>query len=117
VRHTPYNLTENTPIKFEFYGYNKEQIENDDEDQTKKHLLGLGKNYDSIYIKAISEPPSTSPNCNIKVLGIEQVYNHHTDYVQEIMDKAQQYNINSYEAMINTYKGLGKTEAEIDRII
>lgn len=117
VIYTPYNLTEYAPITFKFYGCNKEQINNDDEDMIDEQLLGLGKNYDSIYIKAVSENSSTSHDCNIKVLGIQQVYNHQTDYVKEIMDKAQQYNKSSYEGLVNSFKGLGKTEAEIDRII
>lgn len=117
VKHSPYSLTEHMPIKFNFYGCSKEKIDNSDEDQLKTHLLGLGKNYDSIYIRPVSENSSTNSDCNIKVLGIEQIYNHQTDYVREIMDKAQQYNKSSYEGLVNSFKGLGKTEAEIDRII
>lgn len=56
-------------------------------------------------------------NKNIEVLGLKKLYNGHVDYVKEILDKASAYNASYYDAMINSFQGLGKTEEEIDRIV
>lgn len=56
-------------------------------------------------------------NNNIGILGLRQLYNGHTDYVSEIIDKAQAYNSSYYDTLINSFQGTGKTREEIDRLI
>lgn len=108
INFSPYNSQVKNSISFRFYGI---------DDSGKKSLLGLGKNFRDIKIEPVSNQVSPGSNCNIKRLGITQVYEHQVDYVQEIIDKAQEYNKDSYQGMIDSFNGLGKTPAEIDRII
>lgn len=56
-------------------------------------------------------------NSNIDSLGLNPLYEGHTDYVDEIIDKAQAYNLDYYNSLINSYRGLGKQPAEIDRFV
>ncbi|OAV67952.1 hypothetical protein Barb4_02269 [Bacteroidales bacterium Barb4] len=56
-------------------------------------------------------------NDNITVFGLKELYNQHIDYVEEIIDKAQAYNADYYDSLIQSFSGLGKTPAEIDRCI
>ncbi|NCB69260.1 MAG: hypothetical protein EOM47_10500 [Bacteroidia bacterium] len=59
----------------------------------------------------------TDNNKNIKVFALKKLYNEHIDYVKEIIDKAQAYNQSYYNSLIDSYKGLGKQDAEIDRFV
>lgn len=59
----------------------------------------------------------SAQNKNIKRLGLNELYNEHIDYVEEIIDKCIAYNNSYYESLINSFNGLDKTEEEIDRII
>lgn len=108
ISQNPYDDFYATPT-FRLYGKN---------DKMELQLLGLGDNYNDIEIFPEAEYTKANPeSCNITQLGLKQIYNHQKDYVQELLDKAQQYNKSSYEGLVNSYKGLGKTEAEVDRII
>ncbi|TDQ79078.1 hypothetical protein [Sphingobacterium yanglingense] len=108
ISHNPYDDSHPRPT-FRLYGKN---------DKMELQLLGLGDNYNDIEISPESEYTKANlESCNITKLGLKQIYNHQKDYVQELMDKAQQYNKSSYEGLVNSFNGLGKTEAEIDRII
>lgn len=57
------------------------------------------------------------PNKNIDTLGLNPLYEGHRDYVDEILDKAEAYNLAYYNSLINSYKGLGKQASEIDRFV
>ena len=59
----------------------------------------------------------TPENKNIAVFGLKELYSEHTDYIEEIIDKAQAYNATYYDSLIQSFSGLGKTPAEIDRYI
>jgi 5-methylcytosine-specific restriction endonuclease McrA len=59
----------------------------------------------------------TNKNENIKVFALKELYNEHIDYVKEIIDKAQAYNQSYYNSLNDSYKGLGKQDAEIDRFV
>lgn len=59
----------------------------------------------------------TDTNRNIDVFALKELYNEHIDFVEEIIDKAQAYNHNYYNSLIDSFRGLGKKEAEIDRFI
>lgn len=59
----------------------------------------------------------TDTNSNIDVFALKELYNEHIDYVQEIISKAQAYNHSYYSSLIDSYRGLGKQEEEIDRFI
>jgi 5-methylcytosine-specific restriction endonuclease McrA len=54
---------------------------------------------------------------NIDVFGLRGLYNEHTDYIEEIIDKAQAYNATYYDSLIQSFSSLGKTSAEIDRYV
>lgn len=56
-------------------------------------------------------------NRNINTLGLNSLYEGHRDYVDEILDKAEAYNLAYYNSLINSYKGLGKQASEIDRFV
>ena len=59
----------------------------------------------------------TNVNKNIEVFALKELYGEHIDFVMEIIDKAQAYNYNYYNSLIDSFRGLGKQEAEIDRFI
>lgn len=59
----------------------------------------------------------SNDNLNIGAFALKELYNEHIDYVKEIIDKAQAYNHSYYASLIDSYKGLGKQEADIDRFI
>ena len=44
---------------------------------------------------------------NVRVLGIENVYNKHTDYVRELIDKSMAYDNYARQALVTTYEGAG----------
>ena len=71
----------------------------------------------SITDKKNIEVDFSSNNKNITVFGLKELYNKHTDYIGEIIDKAQAYNTVYYDSLIQTFSGLGKTPAEIDRYV
>ncbi|GHT53235.1 hypothetical protein AGMMS49982_15750 [Bacteroidia bacterium] len=54
---------------------------------------------------------------NIDVFGLRELYNKHTDYVEEIIDKAQAYNSTYYDSLIQSFRGLGATPEQIDRYV
>lgn len=56
-------------------------------------------------------------NENVNVFGLEDVYSGHTDVVADIVTKAQAYNESFYQSLVDSYSGLGKTPAEIYRLI
>ena len=56
-------------------------------------------------------------NKNVRVFGLEEVYNCHTDVLADIVTKAQAYNDSFYQSLVDSYSGLGKTSAEIYRLI
>ena len=56
-------------------------------------------------------------NENVRRLGLEEVYSGHTDVVADIVTKAQAYNDSFYQSLVDSYRGLGKTPAEIYRLI
>jgi 5-methylcytosine-specific restriction endonuclease McrA len=59
----------------------------------------------------------SSDNDNITIFGLKELYNEHKDYITEIIDKAQAYNSSYYDSLIHSFRGLGKTPAEIDRFV
>ena len=56
-------------------------------------------------------------NNNVDVLGLEDVYSGHTDVLADIVTKSQAYNESFYQSLVDSYSGLGKTPAEIFRLI
>ena len=108
VTQNPYDNSHPLP-KFKLYGKDK---------SGNLVLFGLGDAFDEIEIFPEAEYSKLNlKTCNIEKLGLKQIYDQHIDYVTEIVDNIQQYNIGSYSAIIESFQGLGKTESEIDRII
>ncbi len=58
-----------------------------------------------------------SQNKNVDVFKLGELYNCHTDYVDEIYNKVLAYNNDYYTSLIDSFKGLGKQPEEIDRYI
>lgn len=89
------------------------------EDYYKFKVLTKNNREDSLdwLLKEEMEIDFTNSNKNIKEFALKELYNEHLDYVKEIIDKVQAYNQTYYTSLIDTYKGLGKQEAEIDRFI
>lgn len=56
-------------------------------------------------------------NENTKVLGLQELYEQHEDYVKEILDKIQAYNKDYYDSLVDSFQGMGKTQEEIDRLV
>lgn len=54
---------------------------------------------------------------NIKVLGLQQLYDEHKDYVKEIMDKALAYNNSYYDSLTESFRGMGLSTQDIDNRI
>ena len=56
-------------------------------------------------------------NENTRVLGLQELYEQHEDYVKEILDKIQAYNKDYYDPLVISFKGMGRTLEEIDRLV
>lgn len=52
-----------------------------------------------------------------EVLLLHKLYAQHTDYVQEILDKAVAYNNHSYDGLLEDFQAMAKTPAELDRLV
>jgi len=44
---------------------------------------------------------------NVSVLGLKDVYNKHTDYVKELIDKSMAYDNYACQALVNSFQGAG----------
>ena len=53
------------------------------------------------------ENPSVEEQKNIDVLGLEDVYNKHTDYVKELIDKSMAYDAHARKALVESFQGAG----------
>lgn len=108
VFQNPYDPSHPRP-KFRVYGKNK---------KGEHVLFGLGDSYEQFEVFPEAKySQDNEETCNVKRLGLKQIYDQHIDHVSELIDQAQQYNAGTYSAMIESFQGLGKTEGEIDRII
>ena len=58
-----------------------------------------------------------NPNKNTTRLCLDELYEHHSDYAKEILDKILAYNAAYYEPLISAFHGMGRTPEEIDRLI
>lgn len=56
-------------------------------------------------------------NANTKKLGIKALYNEHTDYVKDILDKIQAYNPATFRAIAKDFQGIVNTEAGLERMV
>ena len=54
---------------------------------------------------------------NIEVLGLQQLYNEHKDYVKEMMDKAVAYNKSYYDGLIESFRGMDLNAQDIENRI
>lgn len=50
---------------------------------------------------------SVEENINSQVLGIENVYSKHTDYVKELIDKSMAYDAHARQALVRSFQGAG----------
>ena len=56
-------------------------------------------------------------NENVKMFGLQSLYEGHSDYAKEIFDKAIAYNHSVYDALIYEFQGMVKTQEELERLI
>ena len=56
-------------------------------------------------------------NLNTEKLGIKKLYNEHTDYVKDILDKIQAYNPATYRAIKKDFQGIVHTESGLERMV
>lgn len=54
---------------------------------------------------------------NIEVLGLQQLYNEHKDYVKEMMDKAVAYNESYYDGLMESFRGMNLNAQDIENRI
>lgn len=50
---------------------------------------------------------------NAKVLGLENVYNKHTDYVKELIDKTMAYDAHARKALVTSFQGAGYNPRQV----
>lgn len=94
----PYLIdTENSPISFKL---------------KNKNGVKTAKN---IKLRVVSK--NGSGRKNIKVLGLQQLYNEHKDYVKEMMDKAVAYNKSYYDGLIESFRGMDLNAQDIENRI
>ena len=56
-------------------------------------------------------------NTNVETLMLNELYNEHLDYINELVDKAKAYNADYYNGIIESFHQLGARPSEIDRYI
>lgn len=112
--------------EFSFYPYDHIseekvmfKIKSEGNNNPSQWITGAGKTEIELehYNETNTLNSSTDMSTIIKLLGLSEVYNEHVEYVEEILDKIFSYNHCYYDAMINSYKGLGKTPDQIESII
>lgn len=59
------------------------------------------------------ENPTAKEKENIRVLGLEDVYNKHTDYVKELIDKTMAYDTHAREALVSSFQGAGYNPRQV----
>ena len=78
------------------------------------YILGRSKEI-KILLKKTSNQKSR--NRNIETFALNELYAHHNDYAQEIIDKAHAYNDDYYNGIIEVFSAINKTPSEINRLI
>ena len=73
----------------------------------------------SIEYDAIKDTIKVGPeeNLNVKVFGLQNLYEEHIDYAQDVFRKAIAYNPDIYDVLLNSFQGTVKTREELERII
>lgn len=56
-------------------------------------------------------------NQNISVFKLEELYNGHSDYIEEIIEKAYAYNADYFKGLFDSFLSIGKSPSEINRLI
>lgn len=63
---------------------------------------------------SVAIPTATADEkINISTFGLDKLYNHHKDYILEIVDKANAYNSIGADNLINTFQGIGRTPLDV----
>ena len=118
-----YNLVPSCPLcnqlkgnnEFKFHPYYGNLDGNDcpriEVENVKKNANGLMLFPDDPKVKICYETRDT------QTLGLQELYEQHTDYVKEILDKIQAYNKDYYDPLVTSFQGMGKTQEEIDRLV
>lgn len=73
----------------------------------------------SIEYEAIKDTIKVRPeeNLNVKVFGLQHLYEEHIDYARDVFKKAIAYNPDIYDVLLNSFQGTVKTREELERII
>lgn len=59
------------------------------------------------------EHPSVEEQKNIEVLGLEDVYNKHTDYVKGLIDKSMAYDAHARRVLVESFQGAGYSPRQV----
>ena len=62
---------------------------------------------DESEIKLALDGKNNEETLNSQVLGLENVYNRHTDYVKELIDKSMAYDAHAQKALVESFQGAG----------
>lgn len=62
-------------------------------------------------------PKDGTHSTHVEAFALDELYNQHKDYVEEIVFKAQSYSDGYYTSIIDSFSGLGLTEKEMNLII
>lgn len=54
---------------------------------------------------------------NVSRLALQELYQEHKDFVEDIISKAEAYNKNYYDNLVFNFKGLGLSQDDMDRLI
>lgn len=50
---------------------------------------------------------------NVEVLGLKDVYNKHTDYIKELIDKSMAYDAHARRALVESFQGVGYSQRQV----
>ena len=65
----------------------------------------------------VSLPHKGNHISHVKKFALSKLYNQHKDYVKEVAFKAQAYNDDYYNSLINSFSKLGLTRDEMNRLV
>lgn len=82
-----------------------------------EYIMGGKIRVDFDIDKNITRDQQIKHENSIEMFALKELYNEHTDYMQEIIDKAYMYNDQYYDGLVESFRGLGKTPQEIKQLI
>ena len=50
---------------------------------------------------------------NVEILGLKDVYNKHTDYIKEMIDKSMAYDAHARRTLVESFQGVGYSQRQV----